>query len=518
MLDIDELQHKTPEELTNIIVTLNEKFQTSLTQKQTLIDTLYEQIYLLKNGKFGASSERYVDELPQGRLFDEAELPHNAAEIEAADENITVPEHLRKKRGRKPLPKDLPRIEIIHDLADCDKQCACGCQLTCIGDERTEQLEIIPAKVQVLVHVQKKYACKECEETIKTAAKPKQPIPKSIAAPGLLAHVLTQKYHYHLPLYRQEMMFQGIGVDIPRATFSLWVIRCSELLQPLVNLLEDHILNYDIAYTDESTLQVLKEPDKPAQSKSYMWCFGGGPPEQFSVVYHYHPSREHQKAIDFFAGYQGYLHCDGYQAYDALKKENPDDIIILVGCWYHVRRKFVEADKVSKKGGLAKYFIDEIRELSKIEKAIKAQMLDSEAAKQYRLDHALPRIEKIEEKLKKYQSQVSSQGKLGQAISYTLNQWPKLLTYLKDGRLEISNNRMERAIKPFAVGRKNWLFANSVAGAKAGAIIYSLIETCKAHNINPYDWLRYALTELPRCETVEQYEALLPFNFNDQKN
>ncbi|PIQ42607.1 MAG: hypothetical protein COW05_08955 [Gammaproteobacteria bacterium CG12_big_fil_rev_8_21_14_0_65_46_12] len=491
--------------------------QSELTQRKNLINTLYEQIYLLKHGKFGASSERYVDEHPQGRLFDEADLStETQAEIEAADESITIPEHQRKKRGRKPLPKDLPRLEVIHDLADGDKQCACGCQLTCIGDERTEQLEIIPAKMQVLVHVQKKYACKGCEETIKTADKPKQPIPKSIAAPGLLAHVLTQKYQYHLPLYRQEMMFQGIGVDIPRATLSLWVIRCSELLQPLVNLLEDEILSYDIAYADESTVQVLKEPDKPAQSKSYMWCFGGGPPDRFSVVYHYHPSRTHQKAIDFFEGYRGYLHCDGYQAYDKVKKENSEDIT-LVGCWYHARRKFVEAEKVSKKPGLAKYIIKEIQHLAKVEKAIQAEQLKPEAAKRYRIEKALPTIKKIKLKLDDHHDKVSSQSKLGQAMTYTLNQWPKLLTYLDDGRLEISNNRMERAIKPFAVGRKNWLFANSVAGAKAGAIIYSLIETCKAHSINPYDWLRHALTELPSCETVAQFEGLLPFNFKDQK-
>ena len=171
----------------------------------------------------------------------------------------------------------------------------------CIGDETTEQLDIVPAKIYVLQHVCKKYACKQCESGIKTAKKPTQPIPKSIAAPGLLAHVLTSKFQFHLPLYRQEKMLETYGVGIARNTLSLWVIKCGRLLQPLVNLLQDEILNYDIAYADESTLQVLKEDNKTAQSKSYMWAFGGGPPERFSYLYQYHPSRTHQIAIDFFS-------------------------------------------------------------------------------------------------------------------------------------------------------------------------------------------------------------------------
>ena len=527
MLELQELQDKTPEELSQIILSLQasqKQFidkitlqEAELNKRKTLIDILYEQIHLLKHSRYSSSSERYVDDNPQGRLFDEVQAP-SSDELDAikeADESITVPEHQRKKRGRKPLPTDLLRVEIMHDLADEDKQCDCGCELTCIGDVRSEQLEIIPAKMQVLVHIQKKYACKACEETNKTAQKPKQPIPKSIAAPGLLSYVLTYKYQHHMPLYRQEKLFQGIGVDIPRATLSHWVIRCAQLLEPLVILLEANIKGYDVAYSDEPILQVLHESGKPAQSKSYMWCFGGGPPGRLGYVYRYQPNRAHQHGADFFGDYQGYLHCDGYQAYDNLHKVNPK--ITLAGCWYHVRRKFVDADKVSKKGGLANYVIREIRALSKIEKAIQNQRLSPNAAKHYRQEKATKIINKLKKKLDENQEKASSQSTLGKAIGYALNQWPKLLTYLEDGRLEISNNCMERAIKPFTIGRKNWLFANSVEGANAGAIIYSLVETCKANQIDVYDWLKYALTRLPSCETTEEYEALLPFNFQNQK-
>lgn len=525
MMNAAELSNKTPSELKQIIIATHKKLKekevafeekekqlkAELGSKQQTIQHLYEAIRLLKHDKFGARSEKYSDNNFQGRLFDEASVPDNVSEIEGAEKSITVPAHVRKKPGRKPLSKDLPRIEVIHDLNEAEKHCPCGGTLTCIGDERSEQLDIVPATIQVLVHVHKKYACKGCQETIKTAQKPKQPIPQSIATPGLLAHVLTQKFQFHLPLYRQEQMLNAIGVDIPRATLSHWVIKCSALLQPLVNLLEDEILAYDVAFADESTLQVLKEPGKAATSQSYMWCFAGGKPARFSLVYHYHPNRSHQKAVDFFVGYAGYLHCDGYQAYDTVSRTHPK--IKQVGCWYHVRRKFVEATKVSKKAGVATYIVKQIRQLSHIEKVITTQEYDAERARAYRQTHAYKPIEKIKAKLEEQQHKVSAQSTLGKAIHYTLNQWPKLLTYLEDGRLEISNNRMERAIKPFVTGRKNWLFANCVKGAKAAAIIFSLIETCKAHEVNVYAWFRNTLDKIPSCETVEDYEALLPFNF-----
>ena len=491
--------------------------QDKVTSLQHTVSLLEEYIRHLNDCRYGKSSEKYVASDLQGRLFNEAELPTNQAEIEAAEEEITIPVNGRKKSGRKGLPKNLPRERIEYDLTDEEKICDCGCQLVCIGEEITEQLDIVPAQIKVLQHVCKKYACQTgCKDNIKTAKKPKQPIPKSVAAPGLLAQVLTSKFQYHLPLYRQEQMLKAIGAEISRNTLSLWVIRCSQLLQPLVNLLQDEILSYDVSYADESTLQVLKEDNKTAESKSYMWVFGGGSPGRFSYLYQYHPSRQHQIAIDFFTDYQGYLHCDGYGAYDAVSKLNKQ--VIQSGCWYHARRKFTDAAKVSKKVGMADWFIKQIQRLAKVEKVITTEKQSPEQAKATREKHVPAIMNKIKEKLFELQDKAPPQSLLAKAIYYMQSQWPKLQTYLKDGRLEISNNRMERAMKPFAVGRKNWLFANSVDGAHAAANIFSLIETCKAHEVDPYDWLRDTLTKIPACETLEQYEALMPWQFKKSYN
>ncbi len=526
MFKADELKNKSTEELTDIIHSLSssldenkkiiEDKQSVIQENNKIIAYLRETVYLLKHNRFGASSEKYIDNCLQGCLFDEASLPENSEAIEDAEESISVPAHTRKKPGRKPLPKDIPRQQVVYDLTDEEKTCACGSALHLIGDERSEQLDIIPAKIQVIEHVQRKYACKGCQSCIKVAKKTKQPIPKSIASPGLLAYVLTQKFQFHLPLYRQEQMLKALGIDILRATMSHWVIKCSQLLQPLVNLLQDDILDYNVAYADETTVQVLKEDNKKAQSKSYMWCYAGGKPDRFCYIYTYHPSRQYKIPIEFFSDFNGYLHCDGYQAYDDLAKKNPE--VLLVGCWYHARRKFVETAKVSKKTGLSDWFIKQIRRFSHVEKTIKEEKQTSEEVFHYRLEHATPIMEKIKDKLDEQYDKVSPSSLLGKAIRYTLNQWGKLQNYLKDGRLDISNNRMEGAIKPFAVGRKNWMFANSVDGAKAAAIIFSLIETCKAHEVNPYDWLKDTLAKLPNCETVEQYEQLLPFKFPKLKS
>jgi transposase len=507
MLTLNELTNKTSNELIEIIQSL----KSCLENKEALISHLNETIAWMKREKFAARSEKYIDNDLQGRLFDEADGSITVATIETAEQEILIRPHLRKKTGRQPLPKDLPREQITYDLSEQEKICPCGCKLTHIGNQRTEQLDIIPAKIKVLEHVQLKYACQACHKTIRLAEKGKQPIPKSFATAGLLAYVLTQKFQFHLPLYRQEQMFKAIGVDLLRGTLSHWVIQCSQLLQPLVNLMEDEVLSYDIAYADESTVQVLNENHKTAQSKSYMWCYGGGPPGRFCYLYHYHPTREYKIPKLFFAGYRGFLHCDGYQAYDALANENLG--IVLVGCWYHARRKFVDAAKISKNPGISAWFIKQIAQLTQIEKIIKNGNQTAEQAYQYRLENAKPIVENIKLKLNEQQNKAPISSLLGKAIHYLLNQWPKLQNYFKDGRLEFSNNRMERAIKPFATGRKNWLFANSVEVAKAAANVYSLIETCKAHNINPYDWLRAVLQKIPYCESVEHYEALLPFNF-----
>jgi hypothetical protein len=312
-------------------------------------------------------------------------------------------------------------------------------------------------------------------------------------------------------LHRQESILKRIGVDIPRATLSLWVIKCAELLIPLLKLMHDRILTYDIAYADETTTQVLKEPNKGVQAKKYMWLFAGGPPSEFVYYYQYHPSRSHDVALQFFEDFAGFLHCDGYTGYDALAAKNAN--IILVGCLYHARRKFIEVAKLMpNKEGVASHVVGQIAKLACIEEEIKNIPLDEKQA--VRHAKAKPLLDKLHQYLVNQKPSIPPKSLLGQAVSYTLNQWPKILNYLQDARLDISNNLSERAIKPFVIGRKGWLFANSVNGANAAATIFSVIETCKYHKVEPYDYLRYVLNALPQCQTVDDYENLLPYKID----
>lgn len=496
---------KTKEELLKI---LDQQFQ--IVEKQSReIAYLNEMIRLYQLRQFGKKSEKASPD--QLSLFDEAELPKKPDLIETAEEEIKVAAHTRKPSGRKPLPEKLPREQRIYDLAEDEKICACGHALRHIKDEISEQLEIIPAKIYVVQHVRKKYACKHCEETIKTAPMPVQPIPRSIAGPGLLSHVIVSKFQDHLPLFRQEQMLRRIGVDIPRSTLCLWIIRTHELLQPLITFLKKTIQHYDITYSDETTLQVLKEPNKIVHSTKYMWLFAGGPPEKFCYYYHYHHSRTHDVLLSFFENYQGTIHCDGFPGYDALADKSKQ--IKLSGCMYHVRRKFVEITKMTQaKEGVAHTVVNFIAKLAKIESDI--QEYSPENKKSVRQEKAKPILNELHAYLIEMQPKTYPKSPLGKAIFYALNQWPKLLTYLEDGRLENNNNRSERAIKPFVIGRKGWLFADSVSGANAAATLFSLVETCKAHNVEPYDWFRYVLQHMPLCQSEAEIEALLPFNID----
>lgn len=492
-------QEKTKEELLKI-----------LSEKDSHINTLNEMLRIYRYRQFGNKSEKCSPD--QLNIFNEADLPKNINALVEADEEIHIASHVRKKSpGRKPLPADLPREQRIHDLKDEEKICACGHELKYIKNETCEQLEIIPAKVYVIEHVRKKYACKHCEDTIKTADMPTQPIPRSIAAPGLLSHVLVSKFQDHLPLHRQEQMLRRIGIDIPRSTLCLWVIRSAALLNPMMKMIHRNVISYDIAYSDETTTQVLKDANKGVSSKKYMWLFAGGPPGKFAFYYHYHHSRSHDVALTFFENYKGYIHCDGFPGYDTLASKSPE--IMLSGCMYHVRRKFIEIIKtVQAKEGVAHDVVKFIARLSQIEEEIKE--LNSINKYDVRLEKAKPVLDEMHAYLIAVHPRVLPKSPLGQAVSYTLNQWPKLITYLNDGRLENNNNRSERAIKPFVIGRKGWMFADSVAGAQAAATIFSLVETCKHHDIEAYDWFRYVLQQIPLCRTDDEVEALLPFNID----
>lgn len=491
----------------------NQSLNAQMRVMQLKLQRFEEHQRLLLAKRFGASSEKS----PQALLFDEAEFllqeeessPEGPTEESAAEEEISVPGHKRRKRGRVAIPESLERETVIHDLADADKTCPCGCRLTEIGEEVSEQIDVQPPVIRVLRHLRKKYACKGCEGTVKTAEKPPQPIERSNASPGLLAYVATAKFCDALPLYRQSGIFERFGIHIPRATTASWMVRSGELVQPLLNLIQEHVLGYAALQMDETPLQVLKEPGRTAQSESYMWVLRGGPPEQRAVLYHYAPSRAGSVPATLLEGYQGYLQTDGYAGYNAVLDKKG---ITGLGCWAHARRKFVDAQKAAGKSkeSRATTAVNLIGKLYKIEKEIRD--LPPEEKYRIRQERSVPQLAKINAWLDDNLHRVPPKTKLGEALHYLAAQWERLTVYTEDGRLEIDNNGIERAIRPFAIGKKNWLFANSQAGAKASAALYSLIETAKLHGQEPYRYLKQVFTELPKAQSLEDIERLLPWN------
>ncbi|HEY9119558.1 MAG TPA: IS66 family transposase [Marinobacter sp.] len=481
----------------------------ALANKDRIIKAMEEAIRLHKLRRFGASSEKSAD---QHELFNEAELAvvveEGLAEQDAlaAAQAAPATDKPRKTPGRKPLPADLPRIRIEHDIPASDKTCPCGCARVEIGEDTSEQLEIIPAQIRVLVNARKKYACAQCEAGVITAPLPAQPIPKSNASPGLLAHIVTAKYQDALPLHRQEGILARHGIEIPRNTLATWMIKAGELVQPLLNLLEGQLLAYPVLHCDETPVQVLNEQGKRAQSSSYMWVRVGGPPTQPVRLFHYAPSRSGEIARHLLEGYRGYVQTDDYAGYNLVCAAAG---ITQLGCWAHARRKFVEASKVTAGTGKADVAIAQIGKLYAIEQRLK----NSAPQERHRVRQleAVPLLHTLRQWLDKTLHSTLPKGALGKALAYLDKNWDKLTVYTEDGRLSIDNNPAENAIRPFVVGRKNWLFSASVDGAKASANLYSLIETAKANGLEPYGYLREIFTRLPGANTVEDIEALLPW-------
>jgi len=475
------------------------------TQLKVRVLTLQEQLNLALARRYTASSEKISPD--QIRLFNEAEVDAQNASVE---DEITVPTHTRKKRGRKKLPDALPRVEVVHALPEEERCCPHdGATLTEIGEVTSEQLDIVPARIQVIRHIRKQYAC-PCGQCIKTAPPPAQPIPKSLASAGLLAHITVSKYQDALPLYRQETILNRIGVDLPRATLANWMIRAGGLVQPIINLLRDRLLGYDIVQMDETPVQVLNETGKTAQSKSYVWLQRGGPPDQPVILYDYDPGRGAGVPERLLGDFKGYLQTDGYDGYNAVVALNG---LTHVGCMAHARRKFSDAVKAqgrNKKRGNAHRGLALIQKLYRIEK--QCRQLSPEDRHARRQKHARPVLEEMRAWLEDVLPKVPPSTTTGKALNYLHNEWDKLIRYLEDGRLEIDNNGAENAIRPFVLGRKNWLFSASVKGVKASVNLYSLIETAKANGLEPYAYLRHLYTELPRAETVEEIEALVPGN------
>ncbi|WP_082301591.1 IS66 family transposase [Photobacterium iliopiscarium] len=494
-----------------------DKLNDALKESEARYQSLLEKMQLARHRQFGASSESLPKE---DCVFNEAEEVSSDTEDEdeefEVEDNTSLKPHFKPK-GRQRLPEDLPRERVIVDVPEEEKTCSC-CQvaLSSMGEDTSEKLVYVPAKLYVEVTVRPKYVCRLCETkgektTIVMATPPASIIPKGIATPSLLAQIITHKYHYALPLYRQESLFRQYGITLSRKTMSQWILRCADAFEPLMAHLKANLLTQPVLFADETTLTVLEDPKK----KSYIWLYGcgsdrGGCAEHPGIVlFDYQDgSRGHDCPISYLSGYGGYLHVDGYSAYEKTDS-------ILVGCLAHARRKFVEAENClpkgrQGKGGKTQWALNWFQKIYRIEKEIKE--LSSESKYTIRQSQSKALLDTFKKWLDKSVTEVPPKSKLGEAIRYTLNQWSKLNRFIDDGQLSIDNNRAERSVRPFTVGRNNWLFSNTHRGARASAVLYSLIETAKANDCEPYAYLEYVLHEIPKLKSDDDLTHLLPWN------
>lgn len=475
----------------------NAKLRAEIIQKNTLISGLEAQLFELKKHRFGSSSEKDKNQLP---LFNEAEV------LVDSKPKVT-PKGKKNKTGvRKTLPPELEREEETYDLDEDEKTCPNdACELKHIGEVTNEQLKFIPASVKVVKHICFKYACPKCNKHIITANKPKDPIPKSIASPELLTYVSISKYSDGLPLYRLSQMFNRLNIKVSRTNMANWMIKCGILIQPLINLMQDRLYSQPCINIDETTLQVLKEPGKKAQSKSYMWVMAAAD----IILFNYDSSRSQNVAEKLLADYDKAIMADGYGGYNSAVSNNK---ITRLGCWAHARRYFIKVTDQGKNQN-AQNMIGLIGQLYGIEKKIRENDYKPDKIKSIRSKQSVPILNEIRQLLNDTLHTTAPSGLMGNALGYLHKQWPYLIRYTESGHYPIDNNAAENAIRPFVIGRKNWLFANSVSGAKASANLYSIIETAKAHKLNPEEYLTNIYKNLPNAETVKDIEKLLPWNF-----
>jgi transposase len=484
--------------------------------REQRIHLLEEALRVLKANTYGPSRERLSVAAGQVELFNEIEATLDITEAVGVEPELkATPMREEKpsvgKPGRTKLVSHLPRVEIRHELNLAERQCECGGVLAEIGADVSEQLDYVPAKVQVLRHVRVKYACPGCERCVKSAALPEHILPKTNASPGLLAQLVTSKYVDSLPLYRQEAMFERYGVRLPRATQAAWMIALAVVLQPLLNLMDERLRSSGYVRIDETRVQVLNS-DKAPSALHWMWVRVAGAKHERIILFDYDPSRGGEVADALVEGCSGYLQSDGYQAYEGASERAG---LLHVGCFAHARRRFFEALKAlpnaqRKQATAAHEAVRRIDALYLIERQIKD--LSDEERTRIRSQEAVPQLASLHAWASKMQHETMPSGKLGEALGYLITQWPKLVRYAEDPRVAIDTNLAENAIRPFALGRRNWLFADTIKGAKASAALYSIVSTARANGLEPYAYLRRLFAELPKAKTVEDFEAMLPFN------
>ncbi len=471
------------------------------------IEQLEQQLDWFKRQVFGRKSERIV--LPgQGELFEEAALEGLPPGQEATEQLS----YERRKPKRNPLPKDLPRERIELDVSDAEKVCpCCAGERRRIDEETTEELAFEPAKFWVREYVRFKYACARCEEGgVVIAPMIARPIPKGLFGPEVLAHLLVNKFEDHLPLHRQLKIFDRHGIELSESTVNDAVLQSAQVLSPLTEALKAIVLGAKRLFTDDTPV-TLKSNRRGESHQARFWVYvRQGEDEPPATVFDFTTDRSRDGPVGFLAGFEGYLQADAYAGYDSLYAEGK---IVEVGCWAHARRYFEKAAKLHKRSGRAHVALSHIRALFMIERELK----DLSEAQRFwcRRQRVLPRLREFKDWLDEQRAAVSTKSAFGEAVTYTLNQWDALVEYLNHGMLEISNNIAENAIRPLAVGRKNWLHIGSERSGEAAAIIFSLMATCKQNGVNPWQWLAHVLEKLPTTAEAD-YPALLPFHFKDE--
>jgi len=481
---------------------------------------------------FGKKSEKMSSKDPkQGDLFNEAE--HDAEVYPKTDDVITQDNKTKKERkigekklGRKSIPKDLPRVEKIHDLSDEEKQCpCCGKNRPKIGEERSEEITFIPAHAIVNVHVRMKYGPCKCNEfqesenkTIITAKGPNKIVPGSTFSNDAIAFFIAAKYVDGLPFYRQESMVARYGLEVNRGTLAHISIKSASRLHNVISLMQKDIRNSQVIGMDETVVQVLKETGRDASAQSRMWIARAYHDDKPIVLFSYSKSRSSSVAESILGDFKGYLQTDGYSGYTAIGKQAG---ITHIGCWAHIRRKFYAIYENNNKDSLALEIIDLIRKIYSIEKRLRKKLEEGLITKDefvsMRCDCTKEVFEAILKWLMSTFERVPPKSPMGSAITYALGQYERAIRYVDHYLLTPDNNLVENAIRPFVIGRNNWKFYDTVSGAWAGATLYSIIETAKINGHEPYRYLCYLFEKLPYAITDQQLESLLPYNL-DPKN
>jgi transposase len=477
-------------------------------QYQSEVERLQEIIRRLKRQAFGKKSERWEDLhcAEQLGLFNEAEaLAAKGAGEPEETERIT---YTRKKGqgGRKPLPEELPREDVVIEIPESERFCPHdGAPLHEMGEEVSEKLKVIPAQFSVVRTIRKKYGCRKCAEHVETAPAPLVLLPKTISTPELLAFLISSKYDQALPLYRIEEFFGHRGVELSRTTMARWLIRLLPDLMPVWNILEEWVIESGYVAIDATTVQVLKEDGRSAESKSSMWARGS--PERKIVLFDYDQSGGGAVAEKLLLGFRGFLQSDQHQGYNRL---NPNEAITRLGCMAHSRRRFFAAAKDGAKAGqtLAEEGGKLLRRLYDVEDEAKERALPPEGRFDLRQTNALPILAEFKTWSEENYKKIPPRSLIGNAVGYVIEQWDYLIRYCDDGRLEIDNNWLERLIRYFATGRKNWLFSDTVEGAQSSAMLYSLVVTAKLNGKDPYQTILDLLRGLPAAATADDYAAL----------